>query len=139
MSVYLLDLVYDEVALVAQHGGRVSVLFGQQIEPLGESVHHGKHNGPQEAQNIKDPLDGFSMACDESPDTRVSTHTSTSTSIPLGRFTGVMRLPAAQKPTRHLLFRFLLIFRVVKVLKHITVSIAYTHTTNTPTNKKADY
>lgn len=73
-SVYLLNLVYDEVALVAQHSGRVSVLLGQQVEPLGESVHHGQHDGPQEAQDIKDPLDGFSMACDE----RTDTHTTTS-------------------------------------------------------------
>lgn len=86
MCVYLLDLVYDEVALVAQHSGRVSVLFSQQIEPLGESVHHGQHDCPQEVQDFKDPLYGFSMACDDSKDTHMSTHASTSTSLHLRRF-----------------------------------------------------
>ena len=44
--VYLLYLVYDEVAFVAQDSGRLSVLFGQQVEPLGQSVHHGQNDGP---------------------------------------------------------------------------------------------
>ena len=54
---YLLDFVYDEVAFVAENDGRFSVLFGQQVEPQSQAVYHGQNDGPQEVQNIQDPLD----------------------------------------------------------------------------------
>lgn len=44
--VYLLYLVYDEVALVAQNCRRLSVLSSQQVEPLSQSIHHGQNDGP---------------------------------------------------------------------------------------------
>lgn len=62
-SVHLLYLVYNEVALVAENCGCLSVLFGQQIEPLSHSIHHCQNYGPQEAQNIQDPLQHLTMTC----------------------------------------------------------------------------
>lgn len=74
---YLLYLVYDEVTFIAQNSRCVSVLFGQQVEPLCYSIHHGQNNGPQEAQDIKDPLDSFAMTCIKSKHihTRAHIHT----------------------------------------------------------------
>lgn len=62
-GVYRLDLVQDEVALVAQDSGRLPVLFGQQVEPLGQSVHHGQDDGPEEAQDVQDPLNHLPVTC----------------------------------------------------------------------------
>ncbi len=44
--VYLLYLVYDEVTLIAQNSRCFSVLFGQHVEPLSQSIHHGQNDGP---------------------------------------------------------------------------------------------
>lgn len=72
--VYLLYLVYDEVTFIAQNSRCVSVLFGQQVEPLCYSIHHGQNNGPQEAQDIKDPLDSFTMTCVKSKHIHTQAH-----------------------------------------------------------------
>lgn len=59
----LLDSVDGKVAFVAQNCGGVSVLLGQSVQPLRQSIHHGQNHSPQEMQNIQNLLDHHTVNC----------------------------------------------------------------------------
>lgn len=45
-----------EIALVTEDSGGVHVLFGQNIEPLRQAVHHGHQKHPKEPEDVEDLL-----------------------------------------------------------------------------------